>query len=165
MRIIFWLLVICALCVAYWSFFGFDSEQVSRETAYRVQRVIDGDTIKIDYNGKSESVRLIGVDTPEMNDPDKTLRVLAERAADFTRQLLAGKSAYLQFDRDRRDKFGRLLAYVYRAPDRLFVNLELVRLGYGRAYTKYPFRKSALFREHEKHAKAEGLGVWADPRD
>ncbi len=165
MRIVFGLLVICALCVAYWSLFFLDSERVSSETACRVERVIDGDTIRIDYNGKSESVRLIGVDTPEMNDRDEELRVLAKRAAEFTRGLLAGKSVYLQFDRERRDKFGRLLAYVYRAPDRLFVNLELVRLGYSRAYTKYPFKYSALFREHERQAKAEGLGVWTNTVD
>ena len=146
-------------------FFVLDSERVSREAAYRVERVIDGDTIRIDYDGKSESVRLIGVDTPEMNDPDETLRVLSERAAEFTRQLLERKSVFLRFDRDKRDKFGRLLAYVYRAPDKLFVNLELVRLGHGRAYTKYPFKYSALFREHESQAKAKGLGVWANTVD
>ena len=161
MKIIFWLLIICALCVAYWSFFLLDSERVSRETAYRVERVIDGDTIRIDYNGKSESVRLIGVDTPEMDDRNEKLRALAKRAAAFTRQLLEGKSVYLQFDRERRDKFDRLLAYVYRTPDKLFVNLELVRQGYGRALTKFPFKHAALFREHERKAKAEGLGVWA----
>ena len=171
MRIVFGLLIICALCVAYWSFFLLDSDQGvggtstphQSDAAYRVERVIDGDTIRIDYSGKSESVRLIGVDAPEMDDRNEELRALAKRAATFTHQLLAGKSVDLQFDRDRRDKFGRLLAYGYRAPDRLFVNLELVRLGYSRAYTKYPFKYSALFREHERQANSEGLGYGGIP--
>ena len=81
MKTVFWLLVICALCVAYWSFFVLDSgrnisgvpethprEDFPGDKAYRVEKVIDGDTIRIDHNGQSERVRLIGVDTPEMDD-------------------------------------------------------------------------------------------------
>ena len=111
MKTIFVLLVICALCVAFWCFFvldndkngnlpeGYPREDFSGDKAYRVQKVVDGDTIRIDYNGRSERVRLIGVDTPEMNDPKKDVRASAKRANAFTKKLLRKKTVYLRFDR------------------------------------------------------------------
>ena len=172
MKTIFVLLVICALCVAFWCFFvldndkngnlpeGYPREDFSGDKAYRVQKVVDGDTIRIDYNGRSERVRLIGVDTPEMNDPKKDVRASAKRANAFTKKLLRKKTVYLRFDEDRRDRYNRLLAYVYRAPDGLFVNLELVRLGYGYALVKYPFKHKDLFQHYEAQARQARRGLW-----
>ena len=104
MKTLFWLLVICALCVAYWCFFVLDTdrnigdapkahsqEDFSGEKAYRVEKVIDGDTIRVNYGGRSEPVRLIGVDTPETDAPDKRLRASAKRATKFTEKLIGKK--------------------------------------------------------------------------
>ena len=102
--------------------------------------MIDGDTVKIDYNGKATNVRLIGVDTPETVHPSKPVEAYGKEASNFTKNLLQGESVYLRFDIDKTDKYGRLLAYLYRAPDGLFVNLEIVRQGYSHAYTQFPFK-------------------------
>ena len=138
-------------------------------TAFKVLRAIDGDTIEIEQDGKPVTVRLIGVDTPETVHPQKPLEAFGKEASKFTSNLLKGESVYLEYDRDKTDKYGRTLAFVYRAPDGLFVNLEIIRQGYGHAYTKYPFddKLMTLFRAYEKDAREAGRGLWdsADPID
>ena len=101
-------------------------------------------------------VRLIGVDTPETVHPQKAVEAFGKEASAFTRNLLLGEEVYLRFDHktasvvgeltDKIDKYGRMLAYLYRVPDGLFVNLEIVRQGYGHAYTQFPFKHIELFR-------------------
>ena len=89
----------------------------SQDTSYRVLKVIDGDTVRIQYKNESTRVRLIGVDTPEMATPDKPAERFEKEASSFTHYLLTGESVYLRFDaKNKRDKYGRLLAYVYRSP-------------------------------------------------
>ena len=82
---------------------------------------------------------------------------------------MKGESGYLEFDKDKTGKYGRTLAFVYRAPDRLFVNAEIIRQGYGHAYVKYPFDDKLMtqFRDYEKAAREAGRGLWgsADPID
>ena len=129
----------------------------SQDSAYRVLKVIDGDTVKIQYEDEPTRVRLIGVDTPEMATSDKPAERFEKEASSFTHNLLTGESIYLRFNaNNKRDKYGRLLAYVYRCPDGLFVNLETIRQGYGRAYTRFPFKYSELFRYYEQRAR-EGI--------
>ena len=135
-------------------------EVFSRDAAFPVQSVLDGDTVKILYNGTPTNVRLIGVDTPESVHPTKPVQVFGKEASAFTRNLLMGESVYLRFDGDRTDKYGRLLAYLYRAPDGLFVNLEIVRQGYGYAYTRFPFKHLELFRHYERQAQEAKKGLW-----
>lgn len=137
-------------------------EDFSHDVAYSVLRVIDGDTVKIQYNGKPTTVRLIGVDTPETVHPNKPVERFGKEAEAFTRNLLLGEPVYLRFDTDRTDKYGRLLAYLYRAPDGLFVNLEIVRQGYGHAYTRFPFKNMELFRHFEQRAREVGKGLWGN---
>ena len=139
-------------------------EDFTGNTAYKVVRVIDGDTVKIDYNSRLTNVRLIGVDTPETVHPSKSVEVYGKEASDFTKNLLLGESVYLRFDTDRTDTFGRLLAYVYRAPDGLFVNLEIVRQGYGHAYTQFPFKHMELFRYYGNRARIAGKGLYGVPQ-
>ncbi len=139
-------------------------ENFTGDTAYKVVRVIDGDTVKIDYNGKAKNVRLIGVDTPETVHPNKPVEAYGKEASNFTKNLLLGESVYLRFDAERTDTFGRLLAYVYRAPDGLFVNLEIVRQGYGHAYTQFPFKHIELFRYYGNRARISGKGLYGDPK-
>lgn len=135
-------------------------EDFSSNTAYQVLKVVDGDTVKINYNGKATNVRLIGVDTPETVHPNKPVEAYGKEASNFTKNLLLGESVYLRFDAERTDKYGRLLAYLYRVPDGLFVNLEIVRQGYGHAYTVFPFKHMELFRHYGNIARTTGKGLY-----
>ena len=135
-------------------------EEFSADTAFQVHRIVDGDTVVIVYNGKPTPVRLIGVDTPEIVHPQKPVEAFGKEASAFTQNLLSGESVYLRFDQEKTDKYGRLLAYLYRAPDGLFVNLEIVRQGYGHAYTQYPFKHMELFRHYERQARGASKGLW-----
>ena len=119
-------------------------EDFSNDRAYQVLRIIDGDTVEINYDGQAVSVRLIGVDTPETVHPSQPVEAYGREASSFTKNLRLGESVYLRFDTEKQDRYGRLLAYLYRAPDGLFVNLEVVRQGYGHAYTRSPFKHMEL---------------------
>jgi micrococcal nuclease len=87
-------------------------EDFSKDTAYPVLKVVDGDTVKITYEGKETTVRLIGVDTPETVHPSKPVEAFGKEASNFTKNLLLGESIYLRFDGNRTDKYGRMLAYL-----------------------------------------------------
>ena len=139
------------------------AEDGNDTTAFKVPRVIDGDTVVIEQAGKPVKVRLIGVDTPETVHPNRPIEKFGKEASWFVTNLLQGESVYLEYDQQRADRYGRTLAYLYRAPDRLFVNLEIVRQGYGHAYTKYPFKNKDLFREYERKAREAGRGLWGSP--
>ena len=135
-------------------------EDFSKDTAYQVIDIIDGDTIKVNYKGKLTTVHLIGVDTSETVHPQKPVEAYGKEATYFLKNLLLGESVYLRFDVQRTDKYGRTLAYIYRAPDGLFVNLEIVRQGYGKAYTVFPFKHKSLFRHYGGQAQKAGRGLW-----
>ena len=140
-------------------------EDFSGDIAYRVLRVVDGDTVEIDFQGKATKVRLIGVDTPETVHPRKPVEVYGKEASSFTKNLLIGESVYLRFDVDRTDNYGRLLANLYRAPDGLFVNLEIVRQGYGHVDTRFPFKHMELFRHYGTKAREAGKGLYGTPQE
>ncbi len=128
----------------------------------RVVKVVDGDTIHVQLGGVREKVRYIGIDTPETKDPRRPVQCYGQRAADFNEQLVGGERVRLVLDVQQRDRYGRLLAYVYRVRDGLFVNAELARLGYARALTippdvRYAERFAALARE----AREQGRGLWS----
>jgi len=127
---------------------------------YEVAEVIDGDTVKLMIDGRVTTVRLIGIDTPETVHPTKPIQPYGKRASEFLHNLLAGGSVYLEYGTERTGKYGRLLAYLYRAPDGLFVNLEIVRQGYGRAYTKYPFKYADIFVRLDSLAEERSRGLW-----
>lgn len=130
----------------------------------RVESVADGDTIRVLLHGERISIRLIGVDAPELSDHfDHTAppQPFAREAADFTRGRLRGREVELEYERgDRRDRYGRTLAYVFLA-DGTFFNRELVREGYARAYTRYPFRFREQFLADEAAARQAARGLWA----
>ena len=140
--------------------FKYPAEDFSGDKTYRVLSVTDGDTLKIEYEGNSETIRLIGVDTPETVHPTKLVEPFGPEASAFTKNLLIGEEVYLRLGNEERGKYDRLLAYVYRAPDGLFVNLEIVRQGYGKAYVKYPFEHMVLFQHYESRARSSGKGLW-----
>ncbi len=99
--------------------------------AVRVERVVDGDTIQVRIDGRSERVRYIGVDTPESVKPGARVQCFGKAAAAENRRLVEGRTVRLSYDAEARDRYGRLLAYVYRASDGLFVNLAMARDGFA----------------------------------
>ncbi len=140
-----------------------DTPDFSAVKACPVVRIIDGDTIKVQESyGTMTTVRLIGIDTPETKHPSKPVQYYGKEASAFTTNLLKGEKVYLVADptQGETDKYGRRLAYVYRAPDGLFVNAEIIRQGYGHAYTKYPNQHMAAFRQLEKFARNAKKGLW-----
>lgn len=134
------------------------------EAKYRNIEIVDGDTIRIKRVGKNESVRFVGVDTPETVHPNKSVEPFGEAATGFTRNLLIGELVYLRFDTQKRDMYKRSLAYVFRAPDGLFVNLEIIRQGYGRAYVRIPLEHMSLFQHYETQARSSRIGLWNTTR-
>jgi micrococcal nuclease len=128
----------------------------------RVLRVVDGDTILVSRDGAKERVRLIGVDTPETVKPRTPVQCFGKKASAFTHRLLDGRRVRLVQDVEERDRYGRLLAYVYRADDGLFVNAELARGGYAVPLTIPPnVRFAERFRTLAAEARRAGRGLWS----
>jgi micrococcal nuclease len=154
----FLLVPVCVLILT--PFLHAQKTDFTNTLAYEVVDIIDGDTVRLIIDGRQTTVRLIGIDTPETVHPTKPVEPYGKRASEFLHNLLAGGSVYLEYGPERTDKYGRLLAYLYRAPDGLFVNLEIVRQGYGRAYTKYPFKYESLFARWDSTAQVRNRGLW-----
>ena len=128
----------------------------------QVLRVVDGDTIRVRLDGRTERVRYIGVDTPESVKPGTPVQCYAKRAAAANAALVAGREVRLVGDVERRDRYGRLLAYVYREPDGAFVNAALVRDGYARTLTIAPnVAQSRQLAQLARAARESGRGLWA----
>jgi micrococcal nuclease len=127
------------------------------EGSWRVTRVIDGDTLVLQNDAR---VRLIGVDTPETKHPTKPIEPFGPEASSFTKRAVEGKVVQLKFDREKRDRYQRLLAYVYL--DDWCLNEEIIRAGYSKCITRYPFDRSmkARFKLAEDEAKTSRRGLW-----
>ncbi len=122
----------------------------------KVVAVLDGDTIVI---SGGEKVRYTGLNTPETNHPDKLPEYCGREAFEANRRLVAGKTVRLEFDEHRRDKYGRLLAYVYVG--NVFVNAELIRQGYAQVSTyKENQRHHEEFMRLQKIAIEARRGMW-----
>lgn len=135
-------------------------QEKHRNQLYKVVEVVDGDTIKIDIGGKTESVRLIGINAPEKYSPQKEEAEYGKAAASYTKKLLQGQKVHLTYDTQHRDRYGRLLAYVYMA-DGTFINAQLVKAGYARVMTIPPNVKyQSLFTALQKNARDSGNGLW-----
>jgi micrococcal nuclease len=132
----------------------------------RVVRVVDGDTIVASVEGDDQYVRYIGVDTPESVKPGTPVECFGERASAENQRLVEGRTVRLVFDRERRDAYGRLLAYVYTSHGQgsgqaRFVNATLVRSGYARTLTIAPnTAHAALLARLQKSAGQAGRGLW-----
>jgi len=124
-----------------------------------VVRVVDGDTVEARIGGRVEDVRYIGVDTPETVKPDTPVQCFGPRASAFNHRLVEHRQVRLVLGVERRDAYGRLLAYVYLG--HRFVNASLVRRGLARSLTIPPNNRfAALFRRLEIGAAREGRGLW-----
>jgi micrococcal nuclease len=121
--------------------------------------VVDGDTIEVTLDGATERVRYIGVDTPESVAPDQPVECFGHRASAANARLVEGEEVQLLFDRELRDAYGRLLAYVYVGD--LLVNAELIERGLATTLEIAPnTAKAALFERLELEAGRAGRGLW-----
>ena len=130
---------------------------------YTVIKVVDGDTIWVDNNGKRQKIRMIGLDTPESVDPRKPVQCFALEASAQAKTILGGQSVYLETDpsQDSVDRYGRTLAYVWTASGRLY-NLDMIADGYAHEYTYYlPYRYQADFKAAEGDARTQSRGLWS----
>jgi micrococcal nuclease len=138
---------------------GGERDEGPASAAAVVARVVDGDTIEARIAGRLEDVRYIGVDTPETVKPDTPVQCFGPRASAFNHGLVERRRVRLVFGVERRDIYGRLLAYVYLR--RRFVNAMLVRRGLARSLTIPPNDRFApLFRRLELRAARAGRGLW-----
>lgn len=131
---------------------------------YSVVRIIDGDTIVVSINDKNETVRLLGIDTPEVVDPRKPIQCFGREASNKVKEILTGKNIRLESDTTQadRDKYKRLLRYIY-LPDGANVNLLLINEGYAHEYTyDNPYRYQQEFRQAEKEARDAKKGLWGN---
>lgn len=137
--------------------------QQAQPGLYHVVEFVDGDTITVDMNGKPEKVRLIGVDTPETHDPRKAVQCFGVAAAAFTKQFIGSQNVRLENDptNTNRDRYDRLLRYVY-LPNNTLVNAEIIKQGYGFAYTGFPFTKADDFIRLQTEAREAKRGLWND---
>jgi micrococcal nuclease len=138
------------------------SSQIHENGARKVLRVVDGDTLVLSPN---EKIRLIGVDTPETVHPKKAVECFGREAKQFTSKMVSGKKVRLELDqanavRGHRDKYGRTLGYVF-LQDGALLNAEIIRRGYGHAFTAFPFRYLNEFRALEHQARERGVGLWS----
>ena len=136
---------------------------------YPVIKVVDGDTLVIEMDGKNVTLRLIGLDTPETVDPRKPVQCFGKEASEKAKQILAGTSVRIEMDpsQGELDKYGRLLAYVYVPadvrPEGILVNEYMIAEGYGHEYTyNLPYKYQAEFKAAERKAREEKRGLWAD---
>ncbi|MGH7301376.1 MAG: thermonuclease family protein [Candidatus Rokuibacteriota bacterium] len=128
-------------------------------------RVVDGDTVHVRLRDRVEKVRYIGIDTPETHHPRRGEEPGGREATKVNRRLIGHHSVRLESDVQLRDRYGRLLAYVWvkgRDGDDLMVNAELVRLGYAQVMTVPPnVRHAELFRKLQVDAREHRRGLWA----
>jgi micrococcal nuclease len=128
----------------------------------RVLRVVDGDTILVAAGGRQERVRYIGVDTPETVKPRTPVQCFGNRASAENHRLVDGRQVRLVGDAEARDRYGRLLAYVYRVSDGLFVNAALVGGGYATTLAIAPnVRFAERFAALARQARDAGRGLWS----
>ena len=141
------------------------SANLNRMTRAEVVGHVDGDTVRVRIPNPPaglnivETIRLLGVDTPETVHPERQVEFFGREASEYTRTQLYGRNVFLAFDWDLRDRYGRLLAYIYLEDGRCF-NAMLVREGYGHAYLVYPFQFMDEFRNLEQEARRERRGLW-----
>jgi micrococcal nuclease len=131
---------------------------------HRVIRVVDGDTIVVDYKGKHEKVRLLCVNTPESVHPDKKQNIpMGKTASNYTKKRLKGRYVDLEFEGPLRGNYNRLLSYLILDGENF--NLELVKQGLSPYYTKYGLSKKydQEFRAAERYARGHKLHIWGDP--
>lgn len=137
--------------------------EMDKKKLFKIVKVVDGDTITASIRGKNESVRLLGIDTPESVDPRKPVQCFAKEATSKMKAFVLGKFVKLVDDstQGNRDKYSRLLRYVYLPDSKAtFVNGEMIKQGYAFSYREYPTKMLDKFNGFEKYARENSLGLW-----
>lgn len=128
-----------------------------------VDRVIDGDTVDVNLNGQIERIRLIGINTPESVDPRRPVECFGKEAAKRAKELLNGKTVYLESDDSQgtRDQFGRALRYIWLDNGQMF-NLLMIAEGYAYEYTyDLPYKYQVEFKAAHRDASRNDIGLWS----
>lgn len=132
---------------------------------YKVVRYSDGDTIVVDMDGRNESIRFIGIDTPETHKPNTPVQCYGSAAAAHTKNLISAAGGRVRLAADtlgtNRDRYDRLLRYVY-LPDGRLVNEIKIREGYAFYYPFFPFGKKEQFAAAQVEAQAANRGLWGN---
>jgi len=130
---------------------------------YAIDHFVDGDTVAIQMNGQLETVRFIGIDTPETHEPNTPVQCYGPAAAAYTRNRIGTQRVRLVADSrsTNRDRYNRLLRYVYLA-DGTNLDQELVAKGYAFAYLSFPFTKSDDFAAAQASAQKDKRGLWGN---
>ena len=140
------------------------SSQNKIESLYPVVSVVDGDTLKVSINGAIETIRLIGINTPETVDPRKPVECFGKEASTKAKSVLTGKNVLIETDvsQGERDKYDRLLAYVFLENGTNF-NKMMISEGYAYEYTyNAPYKYQSEFKTAEANARNNKIGLWAD---
>lgn len=139
------------------------SLQQNQPGLYTINHYVDGDTIAVNMNGSVETVRFIGVDTPETHKPNTPVQCYGPEAAAHTKSAIS-KFGKVRLQADpldtNRDVYGRLLRYVY-LPDGTLLDEQIIQQGYGFAYLDFPFSKKAQFAADGQAAMAAHVGLWS----
>jgi len=131
----------------------------------KVVRVVDGDTIEVSFNGKTETVRFIGINTPETVDPRKPVECYGERASAAAKEMLTSETVWLESDPSQsdRDKYNRLLRYVWTDDAVVDFGKVMISTGFAYEYTyDVPYKYQAVYKQSQKDAEQKKLGLWAD---
>lgn len=135
-----------------------EPETIDRDSV-RVIHVIDGDTVRVRFfDGREHKVRLLGIDSPEMNDLRETVRIQAHLAKRYAFFHLYRKDVHLAYDWDREDDFGRILAYVWL--DQTLFNEKIISEGFAFAYRRHPYKMQKQFIKLEDEARRKNRGLW-----
>jgi micrococcal nuclease len=139
-----------------------DVEPLSPGASGRVVAIVDGDTLDIDLGGRVERVRLIGIDTPETKKPGTAIECFGPEATrELTRLLPPGSEVVVRRDVEARDDYGRLLLYVFRFSDEMFVNAELLERGFARTLEIPPNTSfSRALRALSARSESAKIGLW-----
>jgi micrococcal nuclease len=150
--------ILAAACLGGWRL----GEARRAATAeWTVVGVLDGDTIEVARGDATDTVRLLGIDTPETHHPTKPVECFGPEASSYTDDQLLGRGVQLEGDIEQRDRYNRRLAYVVVDGERF--NDELLRLGYARLLVIEPNRKHArTMLSEELDAKRAGRGLWGE---
>ena len=130
----------------------------------KIEKVVDGDTVNVLIDGKNEKVRIIGINTPETVDPRKPVECFGREASDRAKSILSGQTVKLVDDptQDNRDKYGRLLRYVFLTDGTDF-GLQMINQGYAYEYTyDIPYKYQTEYKAAQKEAEKSKLGLWGD---
>lgn len=151
------IILLVVFVLALLNFFAIGQDQ----NLHQVLSVADGDTILVDMYGKTETIRFIGVDTPETQHPTKPVQCYGPQASDYLKAKLEGEYVRLEVDplSDNRDRYDRLLRFIYTENNEL-INLSIVEQGFGFAVTGFEHSRMPQFVAAEANAKSQKTGLW-----